>query len=71
MTDMDMSQYLGAFLDEADDNLQRLDDLLLARFSSFSFSPSTSRVTGMPVQRLTISAISSSVTSSRKFRMPV
>ena len=30
MTDMDMSQYLGAFLDEADDNLQRLDDLLLA-----------------------------------------
>ena len=29
MTDMDMSQYLGAFLDEADDNLQRLDDLLL------------------------------------------
>jgi len=27
---MDMSQYLGAFLDEADDNLQRLDDLLLA-----------------------------------------
>lgn len=30
MTDMDMSQYLGAFLDETDDNLQRLDDLLLA-----------------------------------------
>ncbi|MDR2175446.1 MAG: chemotaxis protein CheA [Synergistaceae bacterium] len=30
MTDMDMSQYLGAFLDEAGDNLQRLDDLLLA-----------------------------------------
>ena len=29
MTDMDMSQYLGAFLDETDDNLQRLDDLLL------------------------------------------
>jgi two-component system chemotaxis sensor kinase CheA len=27
---MDMSQYLGAFLDEAGDNLQRLDDLLLA-----------------------------------------
>ena len=27
---MDMSQYLGAFLDETDDNLQRLDDLLLA-----------------------------------------
>ncbi len=34
-------------------------------FSSFSRSPSTSRVTGMPVQRATISAISSSVTSSR------
>lgn len=30
MTEMDMSQYLGAFLDEAEDNLQRLDDLLLA-----------------------------------------
>ena len=30
MTDMDMSQYLGAFLDETDNNLQRLDDLLLA-----------------------------------------
>ena len=30
MADMDMSQYLGAFLDETDDNLQRLDDLLLA-----------------------------------------
>ena len=30
MTDMDMSQYLGAFLDETDDNLQKLDDLLLA-----------------------------------------
>ena len=30
MSDMDMSQYLGAFLDETDDNLQRLDDLLLA-----------------------------------------
>ncbi|MBQ7262584.1 MAG: chemotaxis protein CheA [Synergistaceae bacterium] len=30
MTDMDMSQYLGAFLDETDDNLQRLDDLLLS-----------------------------------------
>jgi two-component system chemotaxis sensor kinase CheA len=30
MTDMDMSQYLGAFLDEAGDNLQRLDDLLLS-----------------------------------------
>ncbi|MDR3231757.1 MAG: Hpt domain-containing protein, partial [Synergistaceae bacterium] len=29
MTEMDMSQYLGAFLDEAGDNLQRLDDLLL------------------------------------------
>lgn len=29
MVDMDMSQYLGAFLDEAGDNLQRLDDLLL------------------------------------------
>ena len=28
MTDMDMSQYLGAFLDETDDNLQKLDDLL-------------------------------------------
>ena len=27
---MDMSQYLGAFLDETDDNLQRLDDMLLA-----------------------------------------
>ncbi|MBQ7069054.1 MAG: chemotaxis protein CheA, partial [Synergistaceae bacterium] len=27
---MDMSQYLGAFLDETDDNLHRLDDLLLA-----------------------------------------
>lgn len=27
---MDMSQYLGAFLDEAGDNLQRLDDLVLA-----------------------------------------
>ena len=25
-----MSQYLGAFLDETDDNLQRLDDLLLS-----------------------------------------
>ncbi len=30
MADMDMSQYLGAFLDETDDNLQKLDDLLLA-----------------------------------------
>ena len=30
MMDMDMSQYLGAFLDETDDNLQKLDDLLLA-----------------------------------------
>lgn len=30
MTEMDLSQYLGAFLDEAGDNLQRLDDLLLA-----------------------------------------
>ena len=30
MADMDMSQYLGAFLDETDDNLQRLDDMLLA-----------------------------------------
>ena len=30
MTEMDMSQYLGAFLDEAGDNLQRLDDLLLS-----------------------------------------
>ncbi|GHV33056.1 chemotaxis protein CheA [Synergistales bacterium] len=30
MTEMDMSQYLGAFLDEAGDNLQRLDDLVLA-----------------------------------------
>lgn len=29
MTEMDMSQYLGAFLDEASDNLQLLDDLLL------------------------------------------
>ncbi|MDR1621974.1 MAG: Hpt domain-containing protein, partial [Synergistaceae bacterium] len=29
MSEMDMSQYLGAFLDEAGDNLQRLDDLLL------------------------------------------
>ena len=27
---MDMSQYLGAFLDETDDNLHRLDDMLLA-----------------------------------------
>ena len=27
---MDMSQYLGAFLDETDDNVQRLDDFLLA-----------------------------------------
>ena len=30
MADMDMSQYLGAFLDETDDNVQKLDDLLLA-----------------------------------------
>ena len=30
MSDMDMSQYLGAFLDETDDNVQKLDDLLLA-----------------------------------------
>ena len=30
MADMDMSQYLGAFLDETDDNLQKLDDLLLS-----------------------------------------
>ena len=30
MADMDMSQYLGAFLDETDDNVQRLDDYLLA-----------------------------------------
>ena len=30
MADMDMSQYLGAFLDETDDNVKRLDDLLLA-----------------------------------------
>ena len=29
MTEMDVNQYLGAFLDEAGDNLQRLDDLLL------------------------------------------
>ena len=29
MIEMDMNQYLGAFLDEAGDNLQRLDDLLL------------------------------------------
>ncbi|MBQ9419879.1 MAG: chemotaxis protein CheA, partial [Synergistaceae bacterium] len=27
---MDMSQYLGAFLDETDDNVKRLDDFLLA-----------------------------------------
>ena len=30
MADMDMSQYLGAFLDETDDNVKKLDDLLLA-----------------------------------------
>ncbi len=30
MAEMDMSQYLGAFLDETDDNVQRLDDYLLA-----------------------------------------
>ena len=30
MAEMDMSQYLGPFLDETDDNLQKLDDLLLA-----------------------------------------
>ncbi|MDK2958728.1 MAG: two-component system, chemotaxis family, sensor kinase CheA [Synergistaceae bacterium] len=30
MTNMDMSQYLGAFLDEAGDNLKHLDDLILA-----------------------------------------
>lgn len=30
MTDMDMSQYLGAFLDEAGDNLKHLDELILA-----------------------------------------
>ena len=30
MADMDMSQYLGAFLDETDDNVKRLDELLLA-----------------------------------------
>lgn len=30
MTSMDMSQYLGAFLDEAGDNLKHLDDLTLA-----------------------------------------
>ena len=30
MADMDMSQYIGAFLDETDDNVQKLDDLLLA-----------------------------------------
>ena len=30
MAEMDMSQYLGPFLDETDDNLQRLDDYLLA-----------------------------------------
>ena len=30
MADMDMSQYLGAFLDETDDNVKRLDDLMLA-----------------------------------------
>lgn len=29
MTNMDMSQYLGAFLDEAGDNLKHLDDLTL------------------------------------------
>ena len=29
MTNMDMSQYLGAFLDEAGDNLKHLDDLVL------------------------------------------
>ena len=28
-TGMDMSQYLGAFLDEAGDNLKHLDDLIL------------------------------------------
>ena len=33
-----------------------------------AYSLSTSRVTGMPVQRLTMSAISSSVTSSRSRR---
>ena len=30
MTNMDMSQYLGAFLDEAGDNLKHLDDLVLS-----------------------------------------
>ena len=30
MADMDMSQYLDAFLDETDDNVKRLDDLMLA-----------------------------------------
>lgn len=30
MTNMDMSQYLGAFLDEAGDNLKHLDELILA-----------------------------------------
>ena len=38
--------------------------------SSFSRSPSCSRATGMPVQAATISAISSSVTTSRSSRCP-
>ena len=41
-----------------------------SRRSSFSRSPSSSRATGIPVHRATISAISSSVTSSRSRRVP-
>ncbi|MPM87977.1 hypothetical protein SDC9_135078 [bioreactor metagenome] len=41
-----------------------------SRWSSFSRSPSMSRVTGMPVHFATISAISSSVTSSRSSFVP-
>jgi hypothetical protein len=42
-----------------------------SRRSSFSRSPSTRRVTGMPVHRETISATSASVTSSRSRRSPL
>ena len=39
--------------------------------TSFSTSPSSSRVTGIPVQRLTTSATSSASTSSFKKRLPL
>ena len=67
MTDMDMSQYLGAFLDEADDNLQRLDDLLLALekdtvnmdvINEMGFSRGSSTSNGAASRRFALKSIS-------------